>query len=86
MTQYPFIPLPNYREYSVEDMRQRAAAFYTELQRRRTVRDFSDRPVPRDIIESCLHTAGTAPNGANKQPWHFVVISDPAIIDTHKEF
>ncbi len=79
MSQYPFIPLPNYREYLVEDMRQCAAAFYTELQRRRTVRDFSDRPVPRDIIENCLRAAGTAPNGANKQPWHFVVVSDPAI-------
>jgi nitroreductase len=60
-------------------MKQRAASFRADLQRRRTVRQFSDRPVPREIIEECLLTAGTAPNGANLQPWHFVVVSDPAI-------
>lgn len=49
------------------------------MARRRTVRDFSDRPVPREVIESCLRTAGSAPNGANLQPWHFVAISDPAL-------
>ena len=47
------------------------------MQRRRTVRHFSDRPVPREVIEECLLTAGTAPSGANMQPWHFVVVSDP---------
>jgi len=60
-------------------MRQRAAEFYAEMRRRRSLRDFSDRPVPREIIEDCLRAAGTAPNGANMQPWHFVVVSDPAI-------
>jgi iodotyrosine deiodinase len=60
-------------------MIQRANSFRTELQRRRTVRDFSDRPVPREIIEDCLLAAGTAPSGANLQPWHFVVVSDGAI-------
>lgn len=74
-----FIPLPGYREYPIEEMQQRAADFYTDIQRRRTVRDFSDRPVARDIIEKCLLAAGTAPNGANLQPWHFVVVSDPEI-------
>lgn len=49
------------------------------MQRRRTVRYFSDREVPREIIEDCLLAAGTAPSGANLQPWHFVVVSDPAI-------
>jgi nitroreductase len=49
------------------------------MQRRRTVRHFSDRPVPREIIEECLLTAGTAPNGANLQPWRFVVVSDPEV-------
>ena len=49
------------------------------MQRRRTIRDFSDRPVPREVIEYCIRTAGTAPNGANLQPWHFVTISDPAV-------
>ena len=46
------------------------------MQKRRTVRDFSDRPVPRELIEHCLSAAGTAPSGANLQPWHFVAISD----------
>lgn len=69
-------PLVDYREYPVDEMRRRAEAFYAELRRRRSVRDFSDRPVPREIIESCLRVAGTAPNGANLQPWHFVVVSD----------
>ncbi len=73
------IPLPDYREYSTTDMAARAAAFYADLRRRRTVREFSDRPVPRDVITDCLRAAGTAPSGANMQPWHFVVITDPAV-------
>lgn len=60
-------------------MRAAARAFLETMRRRRTVRDFSDRPVPRDVIESCLLAAGTAPNGANRQPWRFVVVGDPAI-------
>lgn len=57
-------------------MQQRAQAFYAEMRRRRTVREFSNRPVPRALIESCLLAAGTAPNGANLQPWHFVAVAD----------
>ena len=56
-------------------MRERLADFYNDVSCRRTVREFSDRPVPRDIIENALRAAGTAPSGANLQPWHFVVIS-----------
>lgn len=56
------------------EMRERARAFYAEMNRRRTVRDFSDRDVPREIIEQAVLTAGTAPSGANHQPWHFTVI------------
>jgi len=74
-----FTPLSDYREYPPEEMQQRATTFREELQRRRTVRHFSDRPVPRAIIEECIRAAGTAPSGANKQPWHFVVVSDPDI-------
>lgn len=74
-----FIPLPTYKRYSVEEMKRRAAEFHSELRRRRTVREFSDRPVPREVIEDCLRAAGTAPNGANLQPWHFVVVSDPSV-------
>ena len=69
------IALPAYVEYPVEDMTRRAAQFYADIGRRRTVRDFSSRPVPRAIIESCVLAAGTAPSGANLQPWHFVVVS-----------
>jgi iodotyrosine deiodinase len=72
---YPFIPLPGYEEYPIEEMRQRVADFHRDVSRRRTVREFSDRPVPRMIIESALRAAGTAPSGANLQPWHFVVVS-----------
>jgi nitroreductase len=73
------IPLPEYREHSIDEMKQRAADFYADIRRRRTVRDFSDRPVPKEIIEDCLRAAGTAPNGANRQPWHFAVVSNPEI-------
>lgn len=66
-------------EYPEEEMRRRASDFFAEMKRRRTVRAFSPRPVPREIIEDCLRTAGRAPNGANMQPWHFVVVSDPAV-------
>lgn len=72
------IPL-NFREYPVPEMQRRATEFCADIRRRRTVRDFSDRPVPRDIIDSCLQAAASAPSGANLQPWHFVVISDPAV-------
>lgn len=74
----PMLPLVDYREYPVDEMQRRAEAFYAEMRRRRSVRDFSSRPVPRAIIENCLRAAGTAPNGANRQPWHFVAVSDPA--------
>ena len=77
MSEYPTIPLPGYKEYPLEEMRQRLNDFYANVNRRRTVRDFSDRPVPRDIIETALKVANTAPSGANLQPWHFAVISGP---------
>ena len=75
---YRTIPLPDYREYPVEEMRQRLNDFYTDVNRRRTVREFSDRPVPRDIIETALMAANTAPSGATLQPWHFVAVSGAA--------
>ena len=79
MTMPNFLPLTTYREYPVEEMKERAVAFYNDIRRRRTVREFSDRPVSREIIEHCLLAAGTAPNGANLQPWHFVAVSDPEL-------
>ncbi len=75
----PFVPLKGYQEFDTDTMVRRAAAFYDEARRRRTVREFSPRPVPRAVIEDCIRAAGTAPNGANLQPWHFVAVADPAI-------
>jgi nitroreductase len=79
MTLHRHFPLPAYQEVPVEEMIKRAAEFRARMQQRRTVRQFASRPVPRQVIEECLIAAGTAPNGANLQPWHFVVVSDPAI-------
>ena len=79
MPRAEFVPLDTFQELPVEQMRASAAAFLETMQRWRTVRDFSDRPVPRDVIEPCLLAAGTAPNGANRQPWRFVVVGDPEI-------
>lgn len=69
----------DFHAYPVDEMQARATAFRQHMQRRRTVRHFSAKPVPREIIEECLLAAGTAPNGANLQPWHFVVVSDPQV-------
>jgi len=66
----------------IEQMRERAASFLQDINRRRTVRDFSADPVPRDVVETCLRAAGCAPSGANQQPWRFVAISDAAIKHT----
>ena len=75
-----FIPLSNfYRTCSIEESRQHAQNFLEKMTHRRTVRNFSDRPVPRDVIEDCLRAAATAPSGANDQPWVFVCVSDPAV-------
>ncbi|MEZ4680438.1 MAG: nitroreductase family protein [Caldilineaceae bacterium] len=73
------IPLNMYCEYPSAEMAERARSFYEEMRRRRTVRDYAARPVPPSIIADCLRAAGTAPSGANLQPWHFVAVSDPAI-------
>lgn len=79
MNEPRFLPLATWEELPPELMQRRVDEFEAQLQRRRTVRQFSDRPVPRSIIERCLLAAGTAPSGAHQQPWHFVAISDPAI-------
>jgi iodotyrosine deiodinase len=78
MKQAEFIPL-DFKTIPEREMLERVKDFYELLKRRRTVRDFSDKPVPREIIEHALLTAGTAPNGANQQPWHFVVVSNPEV-------
>ena len=74
-----FIPLPPLPQYDEDQRIQRARELYDRLRRRRTTREFSDRPVPRQVIEHCVMAAGTAPSGANMQPWHFCIVQDPAI-------
>lgn len=79
MSELRFIPLDTRVEHPPEDMVRRAVAFRKRAARRRTVREYSDRPVPRAVVEECVRAAGTAPSGANHQPWHFVVVSDPQV-------
>tara|TARA_Y100001934_G_C12104709_1_gene655643 strand:+ start:113 stop:781 length:669 start_codon:yes stop_codon:yes gene_type:complete len=79
MTDATFIPLPGFVTYPEAEMLERAEHFLSEAKRRRTVREFSDRPVPRALIETCLQTAGTAVSGANTQPWQFVAVQDREI-------
>ena len=74
-----FLPLTTYREFPAEEMARRAKSFCDEMLRRRTVRQFSSRAVSREVIEDCLCVARSAPSGANKQPWHFVVVGDAAV-------
>lgn len=77
--EYEALDLPDRMDLSDEAMLAEARAFYDKMKRRHTVRDFSDRPVPRSVIEECVRAAGTAPSGANHQPWHFVAISNPEV-------
>ncbi len=72
----------DFQRRPIDEMRSRAAAFQDESSRRRTVRDFSPEPVPRDLIERCIAAAGCAPSGANQQPWRFVAVGDPAVKKT----
>jgi nitroreductase len=74
MQQHDALPLEDFIEYPPAEMLSRSEQFYTEIKRRHSIRQFSDRPVPQTIIENCIKAAGTAPNGANHQPWHFVAI------------
>ncbi|MDG2277063.1 MAG: nitroreductase family protein [Pseudomonadales bacterium] len=77
MKQPEFVQYDAYVRRSVDDMTARAERFYEQMDTRRTVRDFSHEPVPSSVIEYALRTAGTAPSGANLQPWHFGVVSGP---------
>ena len=73
------IPPPKLPDYSSKEMQLRSRIFLENLSARRTIRNFSDLPVDRKVIENCIKTAGTSPSGANMQPWHFVLISDADI-------
>lgn len=79
----PHIPLEAYTPAGTPEAEARA--FYERMRLRRTVRMFSDRPVSRETIEWCIRSAGTAPSGANKQPWRFVAISDPELKRTIRQ-
>ena len=74
---YQALPLPDRHDMSDTEMRTAARAFHDQMRKRHSVRDFTDRPVPREIIEDSVRTAGRAPSGANHQPWHFAAIADP---------
>lgn len=75
---YPFVSYTK-ETFPVADMQKRSLDFYSWMDTRRTVRNFSDKPVPKDVISTIILTASTAPSGAHKQPWTFCVVSDPGI-------
>ncbi|MCB0397380.1 MAG: nitroreductase family protein [Flavobacteriales bacterium] len=75
---YPFVTYER-DTYSEAEMVERSRSFYDWMDTRRTVRDFSDKPVPREVMENLIMTASTAPSGAHKQPWTFCLVGDPAI-------
>lgn len=76
---YEATPLPDRRSFTSGEMLQRAERFLAEMTTRHSLREFASTPVPRAVIECCIRTAGRAPSGANRQPWHFVAISDAAV-------
>ena len=78
LSEYEPVPLDPPARLSEEDLRTASQSYLDFIRRRRTVRDFSDETVEREVIEACVLAAGSAPSGANHQPWHFVCISDPA--------
>ena len=75
MTAAEFEPL-SFTRLPPAEMLQRARAFYAELDRRRTTRHFSTEPVPRELLELAIRTAGTAPSGAHREPWRFALVDD----------
>jgi nitroreductase len=76
--EHRFVEL-EFAEYPEDQMVGRSRAFYEEMDRRRSVRHFSDRPVPREVVANAVLTAGTAPSGAHMQPWHFALVGDPGV-------
>lgn len=73
------VPLTDFIEYPPEQMLARAQQHLSDIRRRHSIRKFSDRPVARELIEQCILAAGSAPSGANHQPWHFVAIQSPQV-------
>ena len=76
---YTAQPLPKAMDVPVDEMQVRAENFRDKMVNRHTIRDYSDEPVPKEVIEAVIRTAGNAPSGANHQPWHFVAVRDPAV-------
>ena len=79
MSTYQPIDLPDRLSVTDEEMVSQAESYFEFIKTRHSVRDFSSRPVPKAVIEAAIRAAGTAPSGANHQPWHFVCVSDPTI-------
>ena len=79
MKKEKFIPLEGYLEFSLDEMKERSKKFLSEMKKRRSIREFSQRSFPRKIIENCLLSASSAPSGVNRQPWQFVVVSDSTV-------
>lgn len=75
---YPFVEYSK-ETYPEEEVLERSRSFYQWMDKRRTVREFSDKPIPKEVIDQLLLTASTAPSGAHKQPWTFCVVSNPAL-------
>ena len=69
----------DYLKFTPDEQLKRAREFHELCNRRRTVRQFSSKPVPRELLEVLIRTAGTAPSGANKQPWRFIIVTDPEL-------
>ena len=76
---YEAVPLSPREDMSDEQMQSAALAYYETMRTRHTVRDFTEREVPEEVIQNCIRTAGSAPSGANHQPWHFVAIKNPEL-------
>jgi nitroreductase len=79
VSEFSSVPLAGFPRANDDELLRRARDFLDLVRRRRTVRDFDDAPVPREVIEACIAAASTAPSGANQQPWHFVAVSNPDV-------
>lgn len=78
MKNHPFIPYEGLN-FSIEESQERSSEYYNFMDKRRSVRHFSDKPIPKEVIEKLIMTASSAPSGAHKQPWVFCAVSDPEI-------
>ncbi len=82
MSENKFTPLSELGDFTArsdEELKLRAVGFFDDMKRRHTIRDYTDQPVPREVMENCIAAAGRAPSGANHQPWHFCLIGDLAV-------